>query len=166
MAGESAVQLIRLVNGDGASGPSRDFESSVHVCAANCLEAVANTLSHIEVQNVLPPPSPAAAALIRRFGSWYVLHKGFAYRALADGWLPYEEGSRTQEKLYLPVPLGHEICPDDNDSREVCAHARVFRKICYTVVTSRSSPSIPGTLALWLLKAVAAITRAAAVIQA
>ena len=128
IAGKGALQLIRLVNGDDASDLSRDFESSVHGGAANCLKAVADTLSQIEVQNFLPPPSPAAAALIQRFGSWYVLHKGFAYRALADGWLPYEEGSKTQEKTFLPVPLGHEISPDDDDSREVCARARVFLK--------------------------------------
>ena len=43
------------------------------------------------------------------------------YRALADGWSPHEQGSRTQENRFLPLPEGHVIAPDDEDSREVRA---------------------------------------------
>ncbi len=118
MGGHGALRLMQLIDGDG-TGPSDAFEASVEVCARDSLEAVSGALSNVDFRNFLPPPSVAAAALIQQYGPFYVFRQGFAYRALADGWSPHEEGKNTQCNIFLPLPPGHDICPDDEGSRQV-----------------------------------------------
>ncbi len=76
--GCEAVRLMQLVNGEGAC---RAFDSALQSCARECAAALSCALSDIQVQNFLPQPSAAAAALALKFGPLYVLHNGFAYVA-------------------------------------------------------------------------------------
>jgi hypothetical protein len=76
--GCDAVRLMQLVNGEGAC---RAFDSGLQSCARECADALSCALSDIQVQNFLPQPSAAAAALALKFGPLYVLHNGFAYVA-------------------------------------------------------------------------------------
>jgi hypothetical protein len=77
--GGDAVRLMQLVNGEGAC---RAFDSALHCCARECADAVSGAINDISVQNFLPQPSAAAAALALKFGPLYVLHNGFAYVTL------------------------------------------------------------------------------------
>ncbi len=166
IGGPGAVRLMRLVDGDGA-GPSDAFSASVEI-SRNCLEAVSAALSNVAFQNFLPTSSGAAAALIQQYGPFYVFHEGFAYRALADGWLPHEDGKNTQYNVFLPLPPGHEICPDDEESRQVCIEAEavhvraLFMKFETLTATCRSSPSTRGRLKSWLSKVAVATAPATA----
>jgi hypothetical protein len=83
--GGDAVRLIHLANVDG-EGACRAFDSALHCCARECADAVSCAISDIQVQNFLPQPSSAAAALARKFGPLYVLHNGFAYVTCAPPW--------------------------------------------------------------------------------
>lgn len=114
--GIGAQRLIMLVRGEGEGNRSTSFDS---IIGNSCCDAVSAALSSIDLRTLLPPPSAAVDALFMKFGSLYVFHKGFAYRALSDGWSPYEEGKRTQEGESLPLPPAHEVAPDDQDSKMV-----------------------------------------------
>jgi hypothetical protein len=51
----------------------------------------------------------------------FVEHKGWLYRALADGWNPADEGFNTQQGLYLQLPHDFTVAPGDADCVDVAA---------------------------------------------
>jgi hypothetical protein len=114
--GIGAQRLITLVRGEGEGNRSTSFDS---IIGNACCDAVSAALSSIDSRTLLPQPSAAVNSLFMKWGSLYVFHKGFAYRALSDGWSPYEEGKCTQQGESLPLPHAHEIAPDDPDSKMV-----------------------------------------------
>jgi hypothetical protein len=116
VGGSGALRLIQLVRGEGDEDQSRSFESIV---GNACSGAVSAAVSSINIQALLPHPSAAVYEFFQNFGPLYVFHKGFAYRALSEGWSPYEEGKCTQEGQSLPLPPDHEIAPDEQESKEV-----------------------------------------------
>ena len=56
--------------------------------------------------------------------AWCIEYRGWFYRTLSDGWDPHSEGRNDQEGVYLPLPMGFEMVPEelgDGGSREVIA---------------------------------------------
>ncbi len=56
--------------------------------------------------------------------AWCIEFRGWFYRTLSDGWDPHCEGRNDQEGIYLPLPFGFEMVPEemgDGGSREVVA---------------------------------------------
>jgi biotin operon repressor len=56
------------------------------------------------------------------FPAWCIEHRGWFYRTLGDGWHPHNEGRNDQEGIYLPLPMGFEMVPEElgeGGSREV-----------------------------------------------
>ena len=51
----------------------------------------------------------------------FVEHKGWLYRALANGWNPADEGFNTQQGLYLQLPHDFIVAPGDADCIHVAA---------------------------------------------
>lgn len=124
VAGSGALRLIQMVRGEDEFDSGTSLET---IAAATCIEAVSAALSRLDAHALLPQPSPAVHELLQKFGSLYVFYKGFAYRALSDGWSPHEEGKCTLEGQSLPLPPAHEIAPDDQHSMEVSLRLLVAR---------------------------------------
>jgi hypothetical protein len=143
--GGGAVQLLRLVDGaDGTGGLHTAYEAALLNYGRECLDAVSSALADMDTGCFLPPPSAAAAALNLKFGPMYIFQRGYAYRALVDGWPPHKEGACTQEKNFLPLPPGHEIAPDDDDSREVLCTPAISAILFTSCVMRRSSRATLG----------------------
>ncbi len=51
----------------------------------------------------------------------FVQHKGWLYRALADGWNPSDQATNSQQGAYLQLPSEFEVAPGEADCIEVVA---------------------------------------------
>jgi hypothetical protein len=51
----------------------------------------------------------------------FVEHKGWLYRALADGWNPSDKGFNTQQGVYLQLPQEFSVAPGEADCIDVVA---------------------------------------------